>query len=220
MKISDIEIYVQRKKRKTVSIKIVYGPKVIVSAPLNLSEEKLRQFITDKQDWIIKKYRSVKDYPCINLSAIDGKTVRIFGKEYIVKSEPSSSNKVILQGNEIIFFENGKKQREKLFENFQKKILQEKLLSFLTYWQDKMKLKYNGFIIRKQKSRWGWCNLSTKILGFNLHLVFQSEKSIESVVVHELAHLKHSGHGKDFYNYLLSFMPDYKEHNSKLVMPR
>ena len=82
-----------------------------------------------------------------------------------------------------------------------------------------MGLKCNGFVVRKQKSRWGWCDLRTGTLGFNLYLAFQPQKSVESVVVHELAHLKYRGHGKMFYSLVYRFMPDYKEWNKRLVMP-
>ena len=39
----------------------------------------------------------------------------------------------------------------------------------------------------------------------------KDEKFIDYVVVHELAHIKHHNHSKDFYNFIGQFMPDYRE---------
>ena len=42
------------------------------------------------------------------------------------------------------------------------------------------------------------------------------EEAIEYVVVHELAHLVHRNHGKDFYALVASVMPDYKKRDALL----
>jgi predicted metal-dependent hydrolase len=43
------------------------------------------------------------------------------------------------------------------------------------------------------------------------------EIHLETIFVHELAHLLASGHGSDFYNVLLQWMPDYKQRHRALV---
>ena len=37
------------------------------------------------------------------------------------------------------------------------------------------------------------------------------EKAIDYVVIHELSHILHHNHGKDFWKTVEEFMPDYKE---------
>jgi predicted metal-dependent hydrolase len=39
----------------------------------------------------------------------------------------------------------------------------------------------------------------------------KDERFIDYVVVHELAHIRHHNHSKDFYEFIEAFMPDYKE---------
>ena len=39
----------------------------------------------------------------------------------------------------------------------------------------------------------------------------KNEAFIDYVVVHELAHIKHHNHSKDFYAFVESVMPDYKK---------
>lgn len=56
---------------------------------------------------------------------------------------------------------------------------------------------------------WGSCGPEGKIL-VNWHLIFAPRKVLEYVVVHELAHLRHRSHGREFWKFLTALMPDYK----------
>ena len=74
---------------------------------------------------------------------------------------------------------------------------------------------YTSITIRDQKSRWGSCS-SRGTLSFNYRLIFAPPKVLDYVVVHELCHLTHMNHSKDFWNMVASVMPDYKESKSWL----
>ena len=83
---------------------------------------------------------------------------------------------------------------------------------------------YNSITIRDQKSRWGSCS-SRGTLSFNYRLIFAPPKVLDYVVVHELCHLTHMNHSKDFWNMVASVMPDYKiykewlkEHGGELTL--
>jgi predicted metal-dependent hydrolase len=45
------------------------------------------------------------------------------------------------------------------------------------------------------------------------------DKAIDYVVVHELAHIKHLNHSRDFYKLIEKYMPDYKERARLLKDP-
>lgn len=68
---------------------------------------------------------------------------------------------------------------------------------------------YTSITIRDQKSRWGSCS-SRGTLSFNYRLVFAPPKVLDYVVVHELCHLTHMNHSKDFWNMVAQIMPEYK----------
>lgn len=64
--------------------------------------------------------------------------------------------------------------------------------------------------INSAKKRYGSCS-GKNSLNFSLYLMDKDERFIDYVVVHELAHIKHHNHSKDFYSFISEFMPDYKE---------
>lgn len=74
---------------------------------------------------------------------------------------------------------------------------------------------YSTLSIRDQKSRWGSCS-SRGTLSFNYRLIFAPPRVLDYVVVHELCHLTHMNHSKNFWNLVAQVMPDYKQHKKWL----
>ncbi|MDB5541786.1 MAG: hypothetical protein JWQ89_3513 [Devosia sp.] len=62
--------------------------------------------------------------------------------------------------------------------------------------------------VAEMKNGWGACGPSGAVL-INWHLVFAPKRVLQYVVAHELAHLKHRGHGARFWTYLTEIFPDY-----------
>ena len=83
---------------------------------------------------------------------------------------------------------------------------------------------YHTITVRDQKSRWGSCS-SRGTLSFNYRLMFAPPRVLDYAVVHELCHLTHMNHSKDFWNMVRQIMPDYKiykewlrEHGHELTL--
>lgn len=69
---------------------------------------------------------------------------------------------------------------------------------------------YTSITVRDQRSRWGSCS-SRGTLSFNYRLIFAPPQILDYVVVHELCHLTHMNHSKDFWNMVAGILPEYKE---------
>jgi hypothetical protein len=86
--------------------------------------------------------------------------------------------------------------------------------------------RYTSITVRDQKTRWGSCS-SLGTLSFNYRLIFAPPIILDYVVVHELCHLTHMNHSKDFWNMVESILPDYKvyrqwlkEHGTELTLEK
>ena len=69
---------------------------------------------------------------------------------------------------------------------------------------------YGRITIRNQRSRWGSCS-SKGNLNFNCLLMLLPDEVIDSVVAHELCHIKHMNHSKNFYDELTRVFPNYQQ---------
>ena len=83
------------------------------------------------------------------------------------------------------------------------------------YYAPEIGVAYNRITIRCQKTRWGSCSAKGN-LSFNCLLALLPEKVIDSVVIHELCHIKQMNHSKKFYEEIKAVFPDYKKYHSWL----
>ncbi len=66
-----------------------------------------------------------------------------------------------------------------------------------------------GVRITGAKTRWGSCS-GKNSLCFSYRLMLYPEKAVDYVVLHELCHILHHNHSKDFWQAVERYMPDYK----------
>lgn len=83
------------------------------------------------------------------------------------------------------------------------------------YYSNIMSVKPTGVKITSAKTRWGSCNYKNS-LCFSYRIMLLPEDIIDSIVVHELAHIRVKNHSQDFYNEIHKYMPDYKSRDKQL----
>ncbi len=94
------------------------------------------------------------------------------------------------------------------------KIIPEKV----SHYAEIMGLKPTGVKITSAQKRFGSCN-GKNSLCFSYILMQYPESAIDYVVVHELAHIVHKNHSRDFYSLVESYLPDYKQRQMLLKTP-
>ena len=67
------------------------------------------------------------------------------------------------------------------------------------------------------KSRYGSNSKKTKTLNFNLILIHYDVEVIDSVIIHELAHIKVFNHSKEFYDVVYRYCPNYDKYRKMLI---
>lgn len=78
-----------------------------------------------------------------------------------------------------------------------------------------MGLTPTGITITSAEKRFGSCSPKNR-LSFTWRLMRYPAAAIDYVVVHELAHIRHKNHGRDFYALIESVLPDFKSRKKLL----
>lgn len=100
-------------------------------------------------------------------------------------------------------------KRLEILEKRYRKAAKDCFTSRVAYYHTFTGGNYTSITVRDQRSRWGSCS-SRGTLSFNYRLLFAPPKVLDYVVVHELCHLTHMNHSKDFWNLVEQIMPDYR----------
>ena len=85
----------------------------------------------------------------------------------------------------------------------------------VAYYAPLVGVEYGRVAIRCQRTRWGSCSAKGN-LNFNCLLMLAPQDVLDSVVVHELCHIKEMNHSKNFYAEVLRVMPNYRESHAWL----
>ncbi len=65
--------------------------------------------------------------------------------------------------------------------------------------------------IRSMKTRWGVYNRVKHNITLNSHLIEYEVDKIDYVIIHELSHVIHFDHSKNFWNLVSKYCPNYKQ---------
>lgn len=70
-------------------------------------------------------------------------------------------------------------------------------------------------VVRRFKARWGGMS-RTGVLSLNLDLIRAPLECIDYVILHELCHIRHPRHDRDFWQLLERLVPDWRKRKDKL----
>ena len=128
---------------------------------------------------------------------------------YTIRIQPTVNNKGIKQA----LIEFLKKQAKNLLIHKTKTIHAK--LQFIAQ-QNKLTYKQLEKVrITSAKTRWGSCSAKGTI-SFSYKLVAAPEQTINYVIAHEIAHLVHMNHSKNFWQLVEQLYPNYKQHQKWL----
>ena len=91
----------------------------------------------------------------------------------------------------------------------------ERLPERVAAWQSKAGVTMPRVVIADQQKRWGSCNRNG-IIRLNWRIIQAPMRLVDYVIVHELVHLRHDGHGRDYWQAVGRVMPDYERRREDL----
>ncbi len=184
-------------------------------------DEKARELLRMKM-WAIGKIKEKPERfkPEPQKGYKDGELLKIGNEEYTLKicykDKQSSSAK--LNGSIIelsIMSQLPKEKRDKHASSLLSRIIAAKRLPELEKKLHELNEKHfnqkiNRVFFKNIKSRWGSCSEAGNI-NISTRLLFAPDNVLESVCIHELAHLIEQNHSERFWALVEKAMPDYKE---------
>lgn len=207
--------FIERSKRKTLSLTILKNGNVIVKAPISMRDEVINRFVEDKQAWIREKLTNIKETQNKFEDVISLNKCLIFGNKYkIIKADV----KQIQTDNNFVLYVPAKLEGEKLIKSIStwlKKLAKKVLGERLEFIENRINLKSSSFKIGDSRGRWGSCNSYGNII-LNYRVVMLPPDIIDYVIVHELCHLLELNHSKKFWENVARFLPDF-ELNRKAI---
>ena len=99
---------------------------------------------------------------------------------------------------------------KKVLENFYRSRAREYLTDRTDHYTERMGVEYEKLELRNQRTRWGSCSTGGTI-SLNWRLIMAPPDIVDYLVVHELAHLTEQHHGREFWQLVYEYVPDYKK---------
>ncbi len=175
-----------RRPVKRVRIELRDG-EIVVIAPRGVRVEEV---VERKREWIERNLRKIEEIRERARRDVDARGVRILDKYYTVRN---SCRNVGVRGNAVYVC----RSRADSLRRMLREMLREDLRERVERYSKALGVRPNRIFIKEHKTKWGSCS-AAKNLNFNLRLVFLPEEFRDYIVAHEVAHLLHMNHGREF----------------------
>ena len=224
MLMADYRLKIIRKNNRHMYLRVTGADEVTVSCNYRTGDDEIRRFLLSKDAWIRKRLHEKQKEE--SAEDIDGKTMRMFGKEILIRTVLSNVESVDVRDGVMTVLSPSDCVNDHC--ELITKHLNEIFLNYLESAIDKCRIRAvkcgieDDFNVRVKllKSRYGSYSARTRTVCLNLYLVKYPEEVIESVIYHEMAHMKHMNHQRGFYSLLYRLDPDYDRHNRMLKADR
>ena len=221
--IEGISIAVCHKKVKNLNLR-VYPPdgEVRLSVPLDLSQDVVRRFLSDKIDWIRRKQAEIRRPAQTQESAWHSMDeIEILGEKFRLKQGECggriSQRKINSELTEITVAKGSSPTAlARFLEQVAIETLKGKIPPLIERWQKVIGVRVKEWRLRKMKTRWGSCNPQAKRIWLNSELAKKPPQCLEYVLVHEMVHLLERSHNANFYRLMDHYLPDWRERRARL----
>lgn len=148
----------------------------------------------------------------IYFSLYDAKILVEKRKNWLENAIKKVSKNALLE-DEFLYLGEVKKLQDyniKNLDKFYKNEIEKILPNIVETFSKKMDLYPTSISYRRNKRTWGSCNFKNG-LNFNILLMKFPLEIMQYVVIHELSHIKHKNHSKNFWNLVEKYCPNYKQ---------
>lgn len=177
--------------------------KIILKTP-KVSQKFINELLSARELWIRKQISKFQKTKPKNINLED--EVLLFGEIYSIDSDEA----FLLREKLMKIQPDDTPKILKSYDAFYMELSKKHLTNRVNFFSKIMGLEYSEIKFKKLKSRWGSCD-SKKTITLNTQLMKVKKELIDYVVVHELSHIRHMNHSKDFHAHVEKYLPHSRE---------
>jgi predicted metal-dependent hydrolase len=218
-------VVIERKAfRRGISIYVKPKQPIRVVTSVSMPIEKIDEFLAAKEKWLEKHLQKFAEHQekFPEKKLLQSETFPFLGKNLRLKFEKTglkspfftrTDEHLNLHLPESMWEDLQDEDLEQFWpglQNFYKREAETLISERIRVWSEQMDLRPNAVRFRNQKSRWGSCS-SRGNININWRLIGAPLEVIDYILVHELSHLQHMDHSKDFWRLVAKHQPQYLE---------
>lgn len=193
------EVIIQRKNNKNLYIRVKEDMKIYVTCNYFTTKLEIKRILNENKDALrkmVKKINKIND---------DNSKFFYLGNSYdIIINE--NVDKVIIKDNTIIT--KNQKMLDKWYKDEIVRIFDERYVYVFNHFNENIKSPI--LKIRTMKTRYGVYNRKNHTITLNSKLIEFDIEKIDYVIIHELSHIIHFNHSKNFWALVSKYCKDYK----------
>ena len=177
---------------------------VTLTAPVNTNQDVLLRFLESKENWLKENLLKISDK---KVHVGIGHLIPIFGTKKHIKICSESLNVRVI--GDSIQIPTTVSKPGLAVENYLKKLAKEEITSVANYYCGKLGVSYASIKLRDTRSRWGSCSSNSNLM-FSWRIIMAPRNIIRYLVAHEVTHLKHFNHSREFWFEVRSIFGSYE----------
>jgi len=213
-------------RKRTITFKVRPDKTLIIQAPTRMSLKTLHDLAYKRSAWILARINDIQQNPDNQpkYQLISGENIPYLGRSYPLQISVicTTITRCQLRDNQIVV-----NIRHYTDEKIRSRRVSEALVSWyklqakiivqqrLHIWEKILNVQATGLKITSALRRWGSCNHKNSIC-INWRLIFAPLELVDYVIVHELCHIVHKNHSREFWRLVASVLPDYKARDKAL----
>jgi len=199
-----------RSRRRSLALIVEHNGSLTVRAPLRTPDSQIHAFVESKAAWVARKQAEARAKYVPAKKYVEGEVFLYLGKSYPLRIVSSQRPALALEGS-LRLSQNALPKAEATFTRWYKAQAAEVIGARVAHYANLYGFQYGRIRISSARTRWGSCS-AKGTLSFTWRLIMAPLEVIDYVVVHELVHLKHRNHSRQFWGGVAAIIPTYKKH--------
>ena len=214
----DYTLIRSRKRKRTLSIILTRTGEVVVRSPYSVPAKEIDAFVEARRAWLNRKKaelkaRSEKSLP---VPFNSGENVFYLGVSYpffIVENGAGKKDALRWTGDAFHLLCRNTSAGKDLFKRWYAEQAKHYFPGRVAFHSAAMGVVPSSVRVSSARSRFGSCTAGKKV-SLSWRLMMAPPEVIDSVIIHELAHLKEMNHSARFWAFVRQFCSDYDRHKA------